>query len=198
MIKTRPNCLFLPETDRIMNQNKTNFLIAAVLVVFAVVLKVITYPHSFNPIIAIALFSGAVISDKKLAFAMPLFAMFFSDLIFEIFNIAPGFYGLEQAGNYVALLLVTVFGFGMHKITPVKVAGFSIGASLIFFFLSNSNTFLFDTFNSYESGFAGWTTCMAAGIPFLKIKLLTDLFFSVVLFSSYVLIFRNEVKKAIA
>src|SRR4051812_46745426 len=102
-----------------MKQNKLNLLIAAVLILFAAILKVTTYPHTYSPIIAIALFSGVVITDKKLSFAMPLLAMFASDIILQIFNIAPGFYGWEQLANYVTLMFITLTGFTMRKITPV-------------------------------------------------------------------------------
>ena len=51
-----------------MSVNKRNILIAVVLIIVAAILKVATYPNSINPIVAIALFSGAIFQDKKLAF----------------------------------------------------------------------------------------------------------------------------------
>jgi hypothetical protein len=180
-----------------MTHTKTNIYIGAALIVFAAVMKVVTYPLSFNPIIAISLFSGVVISDKKLAFLMPLLAMFASDILLEVLQIAPGFYGLSQLGNYASLLLVTVLGFGMKKIRFVHVAGFSIASTLMFFFLSNSNVFFFNAV-AYERSFNGWMTCLAAGIPFIKNGLLTDLFFSGVLFGSYSFITKSLAKKALA
>ena len=171
-----------------MNQTKTNVLIGLALIIFAAILKVVTYPQSFNPIIAIALFSGAVITDRKMAFAMPLLAMFVSDLIFQVFNIAPGFYGLEQIGNYAALLFITVLGFGMKKINVLTVAGFSIASSLLFYALSNTNTFLFDTYNTYPNTFSGWIQCMTAGIPFIKLDV--NLIFSAILFGSHAVAYK--------
>ncbi len=179
-----------------MKQNKKNLLVAVVLILFAALLKVATYPHTFSPIIAIALFSGVVITDKKLSFAMPLLAMFASDIILEIFTSTPGFYGLEQIGNYASLLFITLLGFKMKKISIINVAGFSLASSLLFYFLSNTNTFLFDTFNSYANSFAGYISCMTAGIPF--IKYIQDLVFSVILFGSYVLVFKSTRSKVIA
>jgi hypothetical protein len=179
-----------------MKQYKSDLLIALALVIFAAILKVATYPHTFSPIIAIALFSGAVISDKKLSFFMPLLAMFASDIILEIFSIAPGFYGMEQLGNYAALLFITLLGFAMKKINVISVVGFSLASSILFYILSNTNTFLFDTFNSYENSFNGYLNCMTAGIPF--IKFIPDLVFSVILFGSYALLFKTAGKKATA
>ncbi len=186
-------CTNLPKD---MKQNKINLLIAAVLILFAALLKVATYPDTFSPIIAIALFSGVVIKDKKLSFAMPLLAMFASDIILEFFTRTPGFYGLEQIGNYAALLFITLLGFKMKKISMINVVGFSLASSLLFYLLSNTNTFLFDTFNSYENSFTGYINCMTAGIPF--IKYIQDLVFSVILFGSYVLVFKSTHSKVIA
>ena len=112
-----------------MTQNKNNILIGMVLVTLAAIMKVVTFPHSINPIIAISLFSGAIIKDKKIAFAMPLLAMFMSDLMLEIFNVAPGFYGMGQIGNYFSLLFVTVLGLTMKKINPINVIGYSVASS---------------------------------------------------------------------
>jgi hypothetical protein len=168
-----------------MSQNKSNILIGAALVVLAAVLKITTFPHSVNPIIAISLFSGAIISNKKMAFVLPLFAMLISDVLLEVLNIAPGFYGMGQIGNYASLLFVTLLGFQMKKINTVSVVGFSIASSLIFFFLSNTNSYFFENYNTYGTGFQGWANCMIAGIPFVKNSLVTDLCFSAVLFGTY-------------
>lgn len=181
-----------------MNQNKANIITGILLIVIASVMKAVTYPFSINPIIAISLFSGAVIADKKYAFAIPLLSMFASDLILEVFNIAPGFYGMSQLGNYASLLLVTILGFGMKKINPISIAGFSIASSLLFFFLSNTNCFFFDTENFYGIGFNGWVKCLAAGLPFVKNGIVTDLGFSVILFGVYSLAIKYAAKKAVA
>ncbi|MCP9749691.1 DUF6580 family putative transport protein [Ferruginibacter sp. HRS2-29] len=176
-----------------MNQTKSNIIIGAVMILLAAVLKLATYHNSFSltPIIAIALFSGAVVSDKKLAFLMPLLAMFVADLLLDLSGVGIGFYGVGQIGNYVCLLFVTLLGFYMKKISVLSVAGFSIGSSLLFYFLSNSNTFIFDTFNMYERSFSGYIRCMALGLEFLKTRIPTDLFYSAVLFGSYVLMFKK-------
>jgi len=187
---------FCINRSQYMKQNKLNLLIAAILIIFAAILKVATYPHSYSPMIAIALFSGAVITDRKLSFILPLLAMFASDIILEVFKIAPGFYGIEQIGNYACLLFITLVGFAMKKINPFAVVGYSLVSSLIFYFLSNTNSFLFDTFNSYENSWNGYYKCLYAGIPF--IKYMTDLVFSVILFGTYALVLKTNQRKAIA
>ena len=169
-----------------MNRFSQNILSASLLIMFSAVLKVVTFPHSINPIIALSLFSGVVIKDKKMAFAMPLLAMFTSDMLLEVTGITDGFYGMGQIGNYLSLMAVTLIGFGMKKINALNVVAFSLISSIGFYLLSNTNVFLFDSFPSvYSKDLNGWFNCMLAGIPFIKNSLLTDLCFSAMLFGGY-------------
>lgn len=181
-----------------MNQNKLNIMTAAILILSAAILKVSTFPHSVNPIIAISLFSGAIIKDRKFAFAMPLIAMFTSDIMLEVFNIAPGFYGMGQIGNYASLLLITILGFSMKKTNLVSVTAYSIASTLLFFVLSNTNCFFFDFDSTYGQGLTGWVNCLAAGVPFVKNSMITDLCFSTVIFTTYAFTLKYANKKSLA
>ena len=180
-----------------MKQNTTMFLIAVVLILAAALSRIAFYPLNFSPVIAMALFGGAVINDKKLAFALPLLAMFLSDLIFEITNIATGFWGWGQLVGYGILGLITVFGFNLKKINVQNVTGFSIASSLIFFLLSNTSVWIFDT-TTYTQNFSGWLNCLAAGIPFLKNGLAADLVYSALFFGGFVLMEKYAFKKVVA
>ena len=186
-----------------MNKQSTSTLIiAAILIILAALSRVIMYPHNFSPIIGMAIFAGAVIKDRRLAFALPLLAMFLSDVLFEVFNIAPGFWGWGQLVGYGILALITVIAFSMKKISVLKVAGYSIGSSLLFFFLSNSAFFIFDNpiYHLYPQNFGGYIGSLVGGLPFLKTGVVADLVYSGVLFGAYYLIqnFAFSNKKAVA
>ena len=163
---------------------KKNIIIASILVIVAATLKVVTFPNSFTPIIAIALFCGAVFQDKKMAFVVPVLAMLLSDVMLEFSGKATGFYGWGQLANYACLLFVTFLGMGMKKINVLSVAGFSLASSILFYFLSNSITFLFSN-GYYENSLNGYLLCMEAGLPFLQKGILVDLAYSSVFFSVY-------------
>lgn len=174
-----------------MNKQSTStILIAALLIIVAALSRVIMYPDNFSPIIGMAIFAGAIIKDRRLAFALPLLAMFLSDVLFELFTTAPGFWGWGQLVGYGILALITVIAFSMKKVSVLKVAGYSIGSSLLFFWLSNSAFFVFDNpvYHLYPSTFGGYIASLAAGIPFLKTGLIADLVYSGVLFGTYFLI----------
>ncbi len=180
-----------------MKQNTTMLMIAVVMILAAALSRIAFYPLNFSPVIAMALFGGAVIKDKKLAFALPLLAMFISDVLFEVTNIAPGFWGWGQLVGYGILALITVFGFKLKKINVLNVTGFSIASSLIFFLLSNSSVWVFDT-TTYAKNFGGWMNCLEAGIPFLKNGVATDIVYSGVFFGGYDLLQKFAFKKAVA
>lgn len=185
-----------------MKQNRTLVLIAIVIVVLAALSRVAFYAQEFyfSPAIAMALFSGSVIKDKKLAFMMPVVSMLLADIVFEMSGVAKGFWGWGQLTGYVILALITVFGFYLKKISVLKVAGFSIASSLIFFFLSNSSFFLFDNniYHTYAKSFSGYLDCLAAGVPFLRTGMVADLVYSALFFGGYVLLSINASNKAAA
>ena len=182
-------------------QSTTSIIIAAILVIVAALSRVFMYPYNFSPIIGMAIFAGAVIKDRKLAFALPLFAMLLSDIMFEVFNIAPGFWGWGQLVGYGILALITMIAFSMKKINVLSVAGYSLGASLLFFFLSNSAFFIFDNpiYHTYTQNFSGYINCLVGGLPFLKTGIVADLVYSTVLFGAYYLVQHYAFsKKAVA
>ncbi len=181
-----------------MNKQNTSLLIIAILMILAAALsRLVLYPHNFSPIIGMAIFGGAVIKDKRLAFALPLLAMFLSDVLFEAFNVAPGFWGWGQLLHYVIYAGITCFGFLLKKINVINVAGFSIAASLIFFLLSNSVFFLTDNpvYHTYPQSFSGYFDCLAGGLPFLKTGVIADLVYSTILFGTYYLMEKEVFNK---
>ena len=183
-----------------MNIITYSLLIAAVFILVAALSRLVLYPHNFSPIIGMAVFGGAMIADKKLAFALPLFAMLLSDILFQVSGIAEGFWGWGQAVGYGILGLITVISFNLKKITVLNVAGFSILSSVIFFLLSNSSFFVIDNtiYHTYPQTFGGYLSCLAAGLPFLKTGVVADLIYSGILFGSYFLIQKYALRKVVA
>src|ERR1700712_1581359 len=93
-------------------------------------------PFGFAPQIAMAVFGGAVIKDKKFAFLLPLLSMFISDALYELLyrngigNI-QGFYS-GQITNYILFGSMTIFGFFIKKINVAKIVLASIAAPTAF------------------------------------------------------------------
>lgn len=152
-------------------------------------------PYGFAPQWAMAIFGGAIIKDKKLAFILPLLSMFVSDALYEILyrngvgNI-QGFYE-GQFTNYILFGLMTFFGFFIKNFNIGKIALASIAAPTAYFFISN---FMVWASNSPLAGlgrpktFNGLLLTLNDGLPFYKTSIEATLIFSAILFGSYFLI----------
>jgi len=184
-----------------MNKHhQTNIIIATLLILAAAISRVVMYPNNFSPIIGMALFSGAIVSNRKLAFAMPLFAMFISDLLFEFLNVAPGFWGWGQLVGYGILALITVFAFTLKKINVKNLVLYALASSVIFFLLSNLSFFLIDNpvYHTYAQSGSGLIECYIAALPFFRTSLIADLVYTGVLFGGYQLYQSLSMRNSIA
>ncbi len=157
-------------------------------------------PWGFAPQIAIALFGGALIKDKKWAFALPVFSMFLSDLLYQgLYNagLSPiyGFYG-GQWVNYCEVALMVFVGFAIKKINLVNVLVASLVAPTLFFLLSNFTTWsgLAGQLRGLNRPFTfqGLLMAYTDGLLFYKGSLEGTLFFSAVFFGGYYLLSKNN------
>lgn len=175
-----------------MKQNRSLLLAFGLLVLAASLYRVWPdRPFGFAPQWAMAVFGGAVIKDKRLAFLFPLLSIFISDTIYQLMfqngtSQIWGFYE-GQWSNYILFASLTVFGLMIRKINWIKIVAASLAAPSAYFLISN--------FLVWFAG-AGYqrATLMEAyadGIPFYQMSLISTLVFSGVLFSSYFLI-RNQ------
>lgn len=157
-------------------------------------------PFGFAPQLAMAIFGGAIIKDKKLAFLLPLLSMFISDALYEILyrngvGNMRGFYE-GQITNYILFASMTIFGFLIRNITVPKIIAASIAAPTAFFLLSN---FFVWASSSPDAGwsrpktFNGLLLCYNDGLPFYPWSVAATLIFSAILFGSYYLVTRNSV-----
>jgi hypothetical protein len=125
-----------------MKPTKSTLWALALMIVAAAISRVMVYNVAgVAPQMAIALFGGAVIKDKKWAFALPLFSLVLSDLLLQVlfsFGISEraGFYNGQWA-VYACFALITVYGFLMKKINFKNVAFFSVSGAMLFFIVSN-------------------------------------------------------------
>lgn len=181
-------------------QQYSSVLIAAILILLAAISRVAMYPHNFSPMIGMAIFGGAVIKDKKLAFALPLLSMFLSDAMFEVFNIADGFWGWGQLIGYGIFGLITIIAFSLKRITVLNVAGYSLISSVIFFILSNLAFFIIDNpvYHTYTNDMSGFISCYVSALPFFRTSVIADLVYSGLLFGVYSLVQNYAFKKAVA
>ncbi len=158
-------------------------------------------PYGFAPQIAMAIFAGAIIKDKKFAFLLPLLSMFLSDALYEILfrngvGNMPGFYD-GQITNYILFTSLTLFGFFIKNFNVGRIAIAAIAAPTTYFVISN---FLVWAISSPLAGlgrpktFNGLMLCFSDGLPFYPWSVAATFIFSAILFGSYYLIAGNSLQ----
>ena len=173
-----------------MKINGRFIVFTLILIVLATACKFFFGPllswSGFSPVIAIALFSGMVIRERKISFLLPLLAVLMSDVIIQLlyeqgaFPYA-GFYS-GQWKNYSILLAITLIGWMLKGRTTFSVMVGAVAAPTLFFLLSNLNVWMSQEV-TYAKDFNGLMACYAAGLPFYKNALIATLvFFPSILF----------------
>jgi hypothetical protein len=153
-------------------------------------------PWGFAPHIAMALFGGAVIKDKKWAFALPVFSLFLSDLLYQLLywnglSAIPGFYE-GQWSNYLLFMVITFIGFTMKNINVGNIVSYSFLAPTVFFLLSNFSVWIGGGGWQRPKTFGGLMQCYMDGLPFYRGAIMATLVFSAIFFSVYYLLRRKE------
>ena len=150
----------------------------AVMIVAAAASRLLPHPPNFTPIAAMALLGGAYLPDRRVAFAVPLAALFLSDLVL---GLHAGMWAV-----YGSFLLVVCLGFTLrHTRTPLKIAGTALASSVLFFTLTNLAVWAFGSM--YPKTPAGLAACYTAAIPFFRNTLAGDAFYTALLFGGFAL-----------
>ena len=154
----------------IQNRIQPAYLIAIVLVL--ALFRVVPHPPNATPIAAMALFAGAVFSNRMLAYLVPLAAMLISDLMI----------GLHSTILYVCIgvAVTVVIGSTLRRITVFRVGVVAIIASMVFFLVTNFGAWLHH--DMYSQDLVGLMQAYIAGLPFLRNALMANLLFSYVVF----------------
>jgi len=159
------------------------------LVFLAALSRLFPHPPNFTPIGGMALFGAAYFSRKYLAFLVPVLAFWMSDLVLNNVVYAAyfeSFSWFSQAllWSCAAMVLIVVLGKTLlKKVTPMKLMGSSLLASIIFFALSNFGVWASGTM--YPMTAEGLMACFAAGIPFFGNTVVGDLVYTTVLFGGF-------------
>jgi hypothetical protein len=149
------------------------------MILAAVAIRLLPHPPNVNPIAAVALFGGASFADKRLAFLVPLSAMFLSDLVI----------GLYSHMEFVYASFAAIVGIGLllrARRNAFAIGGAAIASSVLFFIVTNFGTWA--TQSMYPHTAAGLMTCYVAALPFFQNTLAGDLFFTAVLFGGFALL----------
>lgn len=160
-----------------MKKNRANLneLIVVAIILLVALMRILPHYPNVTPLAAIALLGGAAFRKKWLAFLIPMAALLLSDMYL-------GFHEY-MIPVYVSFVLIVCIGLLVRKISILTVFFASIGASTLFFLITNFSVWAGSTF--YPQTFAGLISCYAAGLPFYYAGLAGDLFYSGLVFGAY-------------
>jgi hypothetical protein len=161
-----------------MTTNHARLLALLSAIAAAAVLRLIPHPPNFTPIGAMALFSGAYLGRRMLAFTAPLAALLLSDLVL-------GFYSHMEI-TYLAVALAVVIGWvALKRVSPLRLGAAALASSVLFFAITNFGVWLFS--GMYAANLGGLSACFAAGVPFFQNSVGGDLFYTALLFGGFAL-----------
>jgi hypothetical protein len=155
-------------------------LLGLALIVLAAAVRIAPHPWNFTPVGAMTLFSGAILKDRRLAFAFPLLALFAGDLF-------VGFYKLSvMLIVYASFLLSVLIGRWLcDRRTIARISLAMLLGAIQFFFVTNFAAWQF--LGGYPHNASGLLTCYISGVPLFWNTLGGDALYATLLFGGYAL-----------
>lgn len=167
---------------------RTTFIFA--MIVLAAALRLAPHPWNFTPVGAIALFSGAMVRDRRLAFLFPMLVMCATDAIIGFNKLSPVVYASFLLSVLIGRAVVgTRFSASQSRPEPAtrvkKRAGARTAAAtflgaLQFFLITNFGVWAF--LGTYPRTSAGLAACYLAGVPLFWNTLGGDAVYATLLF----------------
>ena len=183
---------------------RNHLLIGIAFVVIAAIARLMPHPNNFSPVGSMALFGGAVFASKYLKYAIPIVALYLSDLLLNntlYRSWYPNHDGMVfftdyMVWSYISFILAVAIGhYLIKKISVKNVLMGAIGFTVVFFTISNFGVFM-SGIAGYPKTMSGLIACYSAGIPFIKSSLAGNLVYSTLLFGGYYLLTSQLPQKA--
>jgi hypothetical protein len=153
--------------------NQSRLLAITAFVLLAALARLLPHPPNFTPIGAMALFGGACLANRRLAFVLPLASLFLSDLVLGLHALIPVVYG--------SFTLNVLLGRWLRsRRSVINTAAVTLIGSIQFFVTTNFACWLL----WYPHTAEGLVACYVAAIPFFQNTLLGDAVFATGLFGA--------------
>ncbi len=155
------------------------FLFVVAMIVIAAFSRIVIHIPNITPVFALALFGGAYINKKSLAFLIPLVAMFISDAFI-------GFYS-QIYMIYISIIASVLIGIYLRrKVSVATVFGASLASSVVFFILSNFAVWISGVgIANYPMNIQGFMLCYTEAIPFFGYEAIGTLIYTSVFFGVF-------------
>ena len=158
-----------------MNANK-QILLGLMIVAVLSLSRLIPHPPNFTPILGMAVFSGAIISKRYIAYLVPLAAMLLSDLYL-------GFHA-SMPIIYFSIAVCVLIGTIIESRVSILNSFLSISLGVLLFFLI-TNFMVWYGSGMYELSISGLMTCYLMGLPFLQNTFISSILYGMGAFLIY-------------
>jgi hypothetical protein len=148
------------------------------MIALAAALRIAPHPWNFAPVGAMALFSGAMLKDRRWAFLFPLLALFAGDIFVGFHKLMPVVYASYLVNVAIGMWL-------RDRRTTPRIAAATLAVAVQFFLVTNFGVWAF--LNSFPHTVAGLTACYLSGLPFFWNTLAGDALYAALLFGSFAL-----------
>src|SRR5438105_1599643 len=153
-----------------MTMLRPRLAVVTLMILAAALTRLIPHPPNMASVTAVALYGGAYFPDKRLAFVVPLAALFLSDLIL-------GFYAHMEV-VYASFVLIVCIGLWLQvRRTPIRIAAAALLSSGLFFLVTNLGVWALGSL--YPKTMGGLVACYVAAIPFFTNTLQGDVLYTV-------------------
>lgn len=156
------------------------------IVIAAAMVRLAPHPPNVTPVAAMALFSGAFLSNRRLAYALPLAAMLLSDVVL----------GMAVYGKAMLASQPIVYGCLLGTIAMAKliqnrrsvpnVGAVTLASSLMFYLVTNLGVWAAGSL--YPRTLNGLIACYTAAIPFFRNSMIGDMGYAAALFGGFALL----------
>ena len=165
-------------------ENRKNISIALFIIALLALSRIIPHPPNFTPVLGMAVFSGAVISKRLMAYLIPLMAMLLSDLYI-------GFHA-SMPIIYFSLAVCVLIGTFIEARVSILNSFLSISLGVLVFFLI-TNFMVWYGSGMYESSISGLMTCYFMGLPFVQNTFISSLLYGMGAFLIYDIVNKRTV-----
>jgi hypothetical protein len=156
------------------------------IVVAAAMARLVPHPPNMTPIAAMALFGGAFLPNRRLAYALPLAAMLLSDIVLSVTVYGKAMLA-PQLIVYACLLGTVAMGkLVRDRRSVVNVGAVTLASSIMFYAVTNLAVWASESL--YPRTLAGLVACYTAAIPFFRNSLIGDMVYAAALFGGFALL----------
>ena len=157
-------------------ENRKSIYIVLCLVSLLALSRLIPHPPNFTPVLGMAVFSGAILSKRLIAYLIPLIAMLLSDLYL-------GFHA-SMLVVYFSLAICVLIGTLIETRISILSSLMGISFGVLAFFLITNFAVWYGS-GMYEFSISGLITCYFMGLPFVQNTFISSILYGMGAFLIY-------------